>query len=476
MVAPAYRTSQKRRGLHTAQKSVPTTIPNTTSSGIYNKTYLTHCSRTTSLTMVPDCCLSYLDLMDLGRLLLTSHHLYKVAGAFISVLQADITRGQSLLHSPLPCFPPPSSLGVSPLPFLPSGFEWIDAVVMPPGTQNRRLLPVKRRKEEEAKGEEEEGEEEEEEEGEVGGGCNCGEPSNNSNSNSNSNSSSDCQQQCSDGGIPSCCQDASCPCFRRAHRISRHTTKRINDASNAPSRQPLSSSLLPLSTFEFECSARCRCPTKRCSLRPTQIRPPPVLQLRYTTGKGWGVFFTPPPSFLPSLPPDTFVAEYVGELIGTEEARHRLALYDKQMACSPSLAHSHAHANSAVVAAGTKDRGAEEQSRIQQQLRQPPKQEQHNYLLTLLEEGSCFLLRTSLDATQKGNVSRFFNHSCAPNLKIACVRDGGLLPRLCLFTSREVKVGEELTFAYGEGRSEGQRVCRCGARECQGFLPCYPGL
>jgi histone-lysine N-methyltransferase SETMAR len=73
-------------------------------------------------------------------------------------------------------------------------------------------------------------------------------------------------------------------------------------------------------------------------------------------------------------------------------------------------------------------------------------------------------------------VSRFVNHSCAPNLRIACVRDGGVLPRLCLFTSKEVKKGEELTFAYGEGSSEGGRVCRCGAGDCQGVLPFHPGL
>ncbi|KAK4479448.1 hypothetical protein RD792_014962 [Penstemon davidsonii] len=67
-----------------------------------------------------------------------------------------------------------------------------------------------------------------------------------------------------------------------------------------------------------------------------------------------------------------------------------------------------------------------------------------------------------IDATFKGNSSRFLNHSCAPNCKLEkCTEDSGfifvtLLPkrqvegetRVGVFASRSIEVGEPLTYDY----------------------------
>jgi len=89
-------------------------------------------------------------------------------------------------------------------------------------------------------------------------------------------------------------------------------------------------------------------------------------------------------------------------------------------------------------------------------------------------EGSGFLL--GIDAKHWGNVGRFFNHSCAPNMEKQPVFSGSQdvrLPSLAFFTNCDVPAGTELTYNYGykEGSVEGkQMVCRCGEPGCTGVL------
>lgn len=58
-----------------------------------------------------------------------------------------------------------------------------------------------------------------------------------------------------------------------------------------------------------------------------------------------------------------------------------------------------------------------------------------------------FVLLQIIDATRKGCLARFINHSCRPN----CVTQKwviGKTMRIGIFTSRNIKAGEELTFDY----------------------------
>jgi len=114
----------------------------------------------------------------------------------------------------------------------------------------------------------------------------------------------------------------------------------------------------------------------------------------------------------------------------------------------------------------------------------------------------------AVDATQMGNLARFINHSCAPNLAMYCVFVDNVdarTPRLALFARRRIRRGEELTFDYrrnvrdleeddktgaetnghvGDPNDEGSdddeaessssgktRIkCRCQAPNCRGYL------
>ncbi len=55
----------------------------------------------------------------------------------------------------------------------------------------------------------------------------------------------------------------------------------------------------------------------------------------------------------------------------------------------------------------------------------------------------------SVDARLKGNVSRFFNHSCRPNLKAVFVTWGDEMEGVyhcAFFSTRDIKIGDELTY------------------------------
>ena len=116
----------------------------------------------------------------------------------------------------------------------------------------------------------------------------------------------------------------------------------------------------------------------------------------------------------------------------------------------------------------------------------------------------------TVDATFYGNLSRFINHSCDPNLSIFSVFINNLdpnMPQLAMFAKRDIKRGEQITFDYcqsssqdqsqtqvssvlaspsktvsgtlpepedGEGDREGRAnvrsECRCGAKNCRKVL------
>lgn len=103
-----------------------------------------------------------------------------------------------------------------------------------------------------------------------------------------------------------------------------------------------------------------------------------------------------------------------------------------------------------------------------------------------------------------GNVSRFLNHSCDPNVRVAPIWRGPELPMIGIFADKDIaaggfglwkwrgrrlplgetrrgqtssgclgflfslRAGDALTYAYGAGYEE--MLCLCGAPNCKGFL------
>jgi uncharacterized protein len=70
-----------------------------------------------------------------------------------------------------------------------------------------------------------------------------------------------------------------------------------------------------------------------------------------------------------------------------------------------------------------------------------------------------------IDGTKGGNGAELINHSCDPNLRV-----GRIKGHLLLFSRRQIRAGEELTYDYRYRRAPNKTPCLCGAAGCRGFI------
>ena len=73
--------------------------------------------------------------------------------------------------------------------------------------------------------------------------------------------------------------------------------------------------------------------------------------------------------------------------------------------------------------------------------------------------------KLALNASANPNDMRFINHSCGPNTFMRVMKD-----RVEFYALKNIKKGEELSCDYGETHHEGTLPCRCGAKNCRGFI------
>lgn len=178
----------------------------------------------------------------------------------------------------------------------------------------------------------------------------------------------------------------------------------------------------------YECNQMCNC-SRACPNRVLQNGVRVKLEVFKTEKKGWALRAGE------MILRGTFVCEYIGEVVDEKEANKRRHRYRKE-SCS-YLYDIDAHCND----------------------------------MSRLIEGQ---VQYVIDATTYGNVSRFINHSCSPNLvnyQVLVESMDSQRAHIGLYASRDISSGEELTFNYryellpGEGHP-----CHCGASNCRGRL------
>ncbi|KAJ3675165.1 hypothetical protein LUZ60_004207 [Juncus effusus] len=138
------------------------------------------------------------------------------------------------------------------------------------------------------------------------------------------------------------------------------------------------------------------------------------VKLVKTEGRGWGLLADE------NIKAGQFIIEYCGEVISWKVAKRRSQAYESE---------------------GLKDA----------------------YII-------CLNADESIDATRKGSLARFINHSCQPNCETRKWNVLGEI-RVGIFAKQDILSGAELSYNYNFEWFGGTMVrCLCGAASCTGFL------
>ncbi|KAI3875918.1 hypothetical protein MKW92_030487 [Papaver armeniacum] len=190
----------------------------------------------------------------------------------------------------------------------------------------------------------------------------------------------------------------------------------------------------------YECGPLCKCPPS-CHNRVSQHGIKFQLEIFKTKSKGWGV------RSLNSIPSGSFICEYTGEVLSEKEAEQKTGL-DEYLYDLARRSSSNQTTEDDLQSTSISDENVED------------------------EDGF------TIDAREYGNVSRFINHSCSPNVVAQNVlydHDDKRMPHIMLFAADNIPPLQELTYDYNYELgsvhdSTGNikiKECYCGSVECR---------
>ncbi|XP_060211138.1 histone-lysine N-methyltransferase, H3 lysine-9 specific SUVH5-like [Lycium barbarum] len=189
--------------------------------------------------------------------------------------------------------------------------------------------------------------------------------------------------------------------------------------------------IVEIKPLVYECGPSCGCPPS-CYNRVSQHGIKVPLEIFKTDTRGWGV------RALTSISSGTFICEYTGKLLEDTEAERRIGndeyLFDIGQNYSGCTMNS------------------------------------------LAEEGGY-----TIDAAHYGNVGRFINHNCSPNMYAQNVfydHEDKKMPHIMLFAADNIPPLKELSYHYNYSvdqvyESDGkikEKKCFCGSSDCTGRM------
>ncbi|GLT91132.1 hypothetical protein SLE2022_090350 [Rubroshorea leprosula] len=210
----------------------------------------------------------------------------------------------------------------------------------------------------------------------------------------------------------------SCSDFRKCSCVMKNAGMPYNEYG----------ALLTIKPLVYECGPTCKCPPS-CYNRVSQHGIRYQLEIFMTEKNGWGA------RSLNSIASGSFICEYLGELLNHEEADQRIECFD--------------YLYDIGSASGS--------SQVEDEV---------GY---------------TIDAAQIGNVGRFINHSCSPNLVAQNVlfnHDDRRCPHIMFFAAVDIPRMQELSFDYNCGIDNvfdahgnvKKKPCDCGSSDCKGRM------
>ncbi|KAK4433414.1 Histone-lysine N-methyltransferase, H3 lysine-9 specific SUVH5 [Sesamum alatum] len=184
-----------------------------------------------------------------------------------------------------------------------------------------------------------------------------------------------------------------------------------------------------------ECGPSCKCPPS-CMNRVSQHGPRYQLDIFKTKSRGWGVRSR---NYISS---GSFICEYVGELLQDKEAEQRIGNDEYLFDISDG-----------------RDEG-----------------ESEGFLDSHTSDDEF-----AIDAAKFGNIGRFVNHSCSPNLyaqEVLYDHQDKRMPHIMFFATKNISPLKELTYDYnykvgricdGNGNIK-MKECYCDSRKCTGRM------
>nr|DBA32568.1 TPA: hypothetical protein GDO54_000350 [Pyxicephalus adspersus] len=266
---------------------------------------------------------------------------------------------------------------------------------------------------------------------------------------------------CTDG----CLDVSTCTCLQLTAR------ERNNNVSS--SEQPNTTGYTykrlqtPIPTGLYECNVSCKCDRSMCQNRVVQHGLQVRLQVYKTKEKGWGV------RCLDDLDKGTFVCIYAGKLhlhkklsslqekksnfSSVKRPKTKTSILQKRGDTERTDEAGYLSDNSTLSVQSSESVIPKYACKQKAALQHPES-----------EESICVL-----DASKEGNVARFLNHSCSPNLFVQPVFVETHLkkfPWVAFFTKSHIKAGTELTwnYKYNIGSIPEEEIpCLCGLKSCQ---------
>ncbi|CAA0832884.1 Histone-lysine N-methyltransferase- H3 lysine-9 specific SUVH3 [Striga hermonthica] len=211
--------------------------------------------------------------------------------------------------------------------------------------------------------------------------------------------------------------DSNCPCIQR------------NDGGLIPYSSI--GVLLTIKSPIYECGPTCACPLN-CRNRTSQTGVKVRLEVFKTKSRGWGLRSWDP------IRAGGFICEYAGDVIeggdfGNENDDDNSYVFDATREYTP--------------------------------------------LEPVYDSSKKTSYPLVISAKNNGNVARFMNHSCSPNVfwqPVLREGDSEVCLHVAFFAARHIPPMRELTYDYGKvanGNGEkGKKKCLCGTAKCKGYF------